>query len=104
MIAGLCYSCYVLLEDQVSICSSCSSSDDESDEAGDIFVCAACGAAPDENGLCHGLCGCSFPHQDTEAARVDWAVMEEYDVSRVASLGDTTIDQHIDHYGPVCLA
>ena len=38
---GLCYSCFVLLdhEEQVSTCtcSSCSSSDDESYEAGDIF-------------------------------------------------------------------
>ena len=52
-----------------------------SDEADDIFVCSTCGAAPDENGLCHGLCGCCFPQQDTEDARVDWSVMEEHDVN-----------------------
>jgi hypothetical protein len=99
---GLCYSCFVLLEEQVSTCSSCSSSDDESYEADDIFVCSACGADPDENGLCRGLCGRCFLQQDTETA-VDWSVMEECDVSRVvvgcfsdASLRDTDSDQHID--------
>jgi hypothetical protein len=99
---GLCYSCFVLLEEQVSTCSSCSSSDGESYEADDIFVCSACGADPDENGLFCGLCSRCFLQHYTEPA-VDWSVMEESDVSRVvvgcfsdASLRDTDSDQHID--------
>jgi hypothetical protein len=99
---GLCYSCFVLLEEQVSTCSSCSSSDGESYKADDIFVCSACGADPDENGLSRGLCNHCFLQHYTEPA-VDWSVMEECDVSRVvvgcfsdASLRDTDSDQHID--------
>ena len=99
---GLCYSCFVLLEEQVSTCSSCSSSDGESYKADDIFVCSACGADPDENGLSRGLCNHCFLQHYTEPA-VDWSVMEEPDVSRVvvgcfsdASLRDTDSDQHID--------
>jgi hypothetical protein len=98
---GLCFSCFVKYEDQLST-SSCSS-DDESDEANDILVCSACDAVSDENGFCHGLCYDCFLQQDTENNRFDWSVLEEQDVSRVvvgcfpdAYLRDADSDQHDD--------
>ena len=77
----LCYSCFVVHEEHKEQ-SSTSSSDDESDEANDILMggAHACGAAPDENGLCRGLCYNCFLQQNT---RIDYSVMEESDVSHV---------------------
>ena len=72
---GLCFSCFVKYEDQLST-SNCSS-DDESDEANDILVCSACDAVSDENVFCHGLCYNCFLQQDTKNTRFDWSVLEE---------------------------
>ena len=97
----LCYSCFILLEEQVSP-SNCSS-DGESDKANDILVCCACEAVSDENGFCNSLCYDCFLQQDTENTRFDWSVLKEQDVSRVvvgcfsdAYLRDADSDQHDD--------